>query len=312
MAAGIGAGALLAGEQAAAAMQQRDLSKLQMWGDVWRFSWRQPWLGVGRGAFSAAYAGNSIGAVVEIETRMPSKLEGAISASGSLQHFKQYATDDDYGAHQFSATLGDRFGPFSFWLGATRTESDGHPLIYVTATRPASSSGAGAPLSGAFADLNRTGAPIVVLGAGGLENQEQGNIKVKLAWDIDQATRIAYSIGRFGNDTTSDVESYLRNGAGQTVYAGGPFNIGGYSYASIAASAFSNNVYRVEEEQWMQSISLNHNGAKLDWRVVASDYDYDTSEQRTPSTALPGAATGGAGSITRFNGTGWRTHRLNP
>ncbi len=120
------------------------------------------------GPFSAAYAGNSIGAVVEIETRMPDAREGSLSVSGSTQHFNQYATEDNFGAHQLSANFGDRIGRFSFWLGATRTESDSHPLTYVTAARPASPSGAGTVLTGAFADLNRTGAPIVVLGAGGL------------------------------------------------------------------------------------------------------------------------------------------------
>ncbi len=57
----------------------------------------------------------------------------------------------------------------------------------------------------------------------------------------------------------------------------------------------------------MHSAVLTHTGRVLDWRLSGSIYDYDTSEQRTPSTALPGAATGGAGSVTRFDGTGWRT-----
>ncbi len=260
------------------------------------------------GPFSAAYAGNSIGAVVEIQTRMPDDLEGAVSAVGSLQHFEQYGTKDDFGAHQFSATVGDRFGDVSFWLGATYTDSDSQPLTYVTATRPASPSAAGTPLTGAFADVNRTGAPIVVLGAGGFEHQQQTNLKAKVAWDITSDTTLAYSAGRFGNDTESTAESYLRNGAGQTIFSGGPFNIGGYSYASIAASAFSNGVYLYDETQWMHSAVLTNKGDDtFDWRIVASTYDYDESVQRIPSTALPAAQTSGAGSITRFDGTGWST-----
>jgi|CXWL01.1.fsa_nt_gi iron complex outermembrane receptor protein len=258
------------------------------------------------GPFSAAYAGNSIGAVVEIQTRMPDAFEATLSAAGSLQAFEQYATDDSFGAHQMSAAIGDRFGSFSFWLGAQRTESESQPLAYATATRPAAPSAAGAPLTGAFADRNRTGAPIVVLGASGLEHQVQDNVKLRARWNIDSDTHLTYSIGRFGNDTDSTVNSYLRNGAGQTVYAGGPFNISGYSYA-LAANAFSNNVYRFDEEHWMQSLALNHHGDRLDWRIVASAYDYGSSEQRTPSTALPAAFSGGAGSITRFDGTGWTT-----
>ncbi len=258
------------------------------------------------GPFSAAYAGNSIGAVVEINTRMPEKFEGTLSAGSSVQSFDQYGTSGDFSAWQASATLGNRIGPFSFWLAATHTNSDSQPLAYVTAARPASPSAAGAPPTGAFADVNRLGAPIVVLGAGGLEEQAQDNLKLKTAWDITESIQLAYTIGRFANDTQSDVESYLRNGAGQTVYAGGPFNIGGYVY-NIAASAFSNNVYDFEEEQWSQSLSLSGASPEFDWRVVAAAYDYAISEQRLPSTALPAARTGGAGSITRGDGTRWQT-----
>jgi len=258
------------------------------------------------GPFSAAFPGNSIGAVVEISTRMPDQFEATLNAVGSLQYFEQYATEDEYGAGQLGATIGDRFGPFSFWLSAQQTESDSHPLAYVTAARPASPSGAGTPLAGAFDTVNRTGAPVVVLGAGALEHQVQDNITLRLSYDLSTSTTLTYGVGRFGNETEADVQSSLHDASGQTRFAGGPFNINGYNY-NVAASAFSNNFYTLDEEQWMQSLSLNHRGDTLDWRIVASNYDYAQSEQRLPSTALPGAQSGGAGSITRLDGTGWST-----
>lgn len=259
------------------------------------------------GPFSAAFAGNSIGAVVEIESRMPDDFEGSLGTVGTLQHFDQYASEGDFGAFQFKGTIGDRFGDFSFWLSATHTDSDSQPLAYITANRPASPSGAGTVLTGAINDVNRTNAPIVVLGAGGFEHQVQDNVKAKIAYDIDADTSIAYSVGRFANDTSSDVESYLRNGSGQTIYSGGPFNINGYQY-NIAASAFSNNVYRFDEEQWSHALVVQRNsGGMFDWRVVASLYDYAESTQRLPSTAMPAAESGGAGSITHNDGTGWWT-----
>src|SRR5262249_915749 len=109
------------------------------------------------GPFSAAHAGNSIGAVVEIETRMPDKLEGHIDLAGSRQFFSQYATTEEFDAGQISASIGDRYGPLSVRFGAQRTQSDSQPLAYVTATRPASPSSTGAVLTGAFSDLNRAG-----------------------------------------------------------------------------------------------------------------------------------------------------------
>ncbi|MGH6910706.1 MAG: TonB-dependent receptor plug domain-containing protein, partial [Phenylobacterium sp.] len=207
------------------------------------------------GPFSAAYAGNSLGAVVEIETRMPEKFEGVASFGGSLQGFDQYSTSDEYGAWQGDIAIGNRIGPVSFWLAATHTESDSQPLSYVTATRPANLSALGAPVAGAIADFNRLGAPIAVLGAGGLEHQEQDNLKLKAEWEIVADTTLAYSIGRFRNDTTAEAESYLTNAAGATVWSGNQLNLNGYVY-NIAASAFSNAVYKFEEEHWSQSRSF--------------------------------------------------------
>jgi iron complex outermembrane receptor protein len=258
------------------------------------------------GPFSAAYPGNSIGAVVEFTTRMPDHFEATLDALGSLQNFSEYGTHDDYGAHQFGATIGNRFGPFAFWIAAEQTTSDSQPLTFTTLTQPASPSGAGTPLTGAFGTTNRTGPPIVVTGAGGFEHQVQDNISLHASYDLTSDTTLTLGLGRFGNDTDSHAQSYLRDTSGATVYAGGPFNINGYQY-TIGASSFSNGVYTLDETQWMESLTLNHRGAVVDWRIVASNYDVDKSEQRIPSAALPAGFSGGAGSITDGDGTGWRT-----
>src|SRR4051794_29188132 len=55
------------------------------------------------GPFSAMYPGNSIGAVVNITTRMPDRLEASATAGGNLQQFRQYATRGDHPAYQLSA-----------------------------------------------------------------------------------------------------------------------------------------------------------------------------------------------------------------
>src|ERR1700760_2330436 len=44
------------------------------------------------GPYSAAYPGNSIGAVVNITTRLPDKLEGTVSVGTNVQTFDQYGT----------------------------------------------------------------------------------------------------------------------------------------------------------------------------------------------------------------------------
>jgi iron complex outermembrane receptor protein len=258
------------------------------------------------GPFSAAYAGNSIGAVVNITTRRPEGFEAQAKVSAGMQHFKQYGTEDDYPTYAASASLGDKRGPFSWRLSGAHLDTRGQPLSYVTATRPANPGTAGTLVSGAFADVNRTGAPIVVLGAGGLEKQNQDNAKLKLEWEVTPTLTAGYLVGFFGNQTEAHVESYLRNAAGAPVYSG-PLNIGGFAY-NIAPSAFANGMYKLDEQHWMQALSLRGEpSANLSWEAVATLYDYGRDVQRTPSTALPGALTGGGGTILDLGGTGWRT-----
>ncbi|MDB5424645.1 MAG: putative TonB-dependent siderophore receptor, partial [Phenylobacterium sp.] len=258
------------------------------------------------GPFSAAYAGNAIGAVVNITTRRPQSFEAQAKVSLGAQHFRQYATKDDYPVYEASASLGDRRGALSWRLSGNHLETRGQPLSYVTAVRPATASAAGMPVTGAFDDRNRTGAAIAVLGAGGLERQTQDNAKLKLEWEVTPKLTAAYLVGYFGNRTDAHVESYLRNAAGQPVYSGA-VNIGGFAY-TVAPSAFAGNMYRLDERHWMHALSLTGRpSATLHWEAIATLYDYGHDVQRTPSAALPGALTGGPGTILDLGDTGWRT-----
>jgi iron complex outermembrane receptor protein len=183
-------------------------------------------------------------------------------------------------------------------------DSRSQPLAYVTATRAASPSGTGAVTTGGYDDINRTGAAIRVLGAAGFEHQRQTSAKLKAAIELTPQIRLAYVGGLFVNDTDSSAETYLTQG-GAPVYTGA-LNIGGYAY-SVAANAFSNNVYRYDERHWSHALSATGSEGALDWQVIGTLYDFDRDTQRVPSGALPGAANGGAGNITRLDGTGWET-----
>lgn len=253
------------------------------------------------GPFSAAYPGNSIGAVVNITTRLPGKSEGSLSAVSSVQSFEQYGTSGIFPAWQAGGTIGGRTGPLAWFAGASHVDSRSHPLAYVTVARPANPGSAGIPAAGAFADVNRTGAPIFVIGAAGLEDHKQDNLKLKLAWEAAPELRLTYRGGLFLNDTEAEAETYLSG----NLFAG-TLNIGGRT-VSVPASAFGNNVYRQDERHWMHGLAAEGEAAGQSWRAVASLYDFDKHEQRLPSTALPAAAGGGPGSIVRLDGTGWRT-----
>jgi iron complex outermembrane recepter protein len=262
------------------------------------------------GPFSAAYAGNSIGAVLNFTTRMPKGFEAEVQAEGAAQAFSQYGDHATYGTEQASASLGDRFDRFAFRLTYNRLDSDAQPLTYATATIPQAASGAGTPVTGAFFDANRSGQPIVVLGSTAIERQVQDNASGRATFDVTPQITAAYTFGVFHNGDDAGVDSYLRDASGAPVYTG-TVNIGGHAYA-LSNSTFSSGVYRLDELELSQGLSLasRTNGA-FDFALTATTFDYLHSRQRIPSSALPAAFAGGPGSSTALDGTGWYTLDAN-
>ncbi|HXA38312.1 MAG TPA: TonB-dependent receptor [Phenylobacterium sp.] len=258
------------------------------------------------GPFAAQYAGNSIGSVIAFTTRMPRGFEATAEVQGAVQSFSKYGDDKSYGTGRFAADLGDRFGDLAFRLSYNHLDSHAQPLTYATALAPATTSAAGIPVTGAFSDSNRTGAPIQVLGSMGIEHQMQDNLSGRMTWDLTPEITAAYTFGLFHNGDDATVNSYLRDGSGQPVYAG-TVNIGGRAY-TLANSAFSNGVYNLEELEVAQGLSLaSHTDGVFDFELVATRFDYLRDRQRIPSGALPAAFSGGAGTTTSLDGTGWHT-----
>lgn len=262
------------------------------------------------GPFSAAYAGNSIGAVIAFTSRMPEALEAAADVQGALQSFKKYGDDKTYDTGRFAAELGDRFGALSFRVSYNHLDSFAQPLTYATATIPAAASASGTPVTGAFFDANKLGQPIAVLGSTAIEHQIQDNASGRLTYDITPSLTAAYTFGVFANNDDSTDNTYLRDAGGNPVYTGA-VNIGGRAY-SLTASAFDSGVYNLNELDLAQGLSLtSHTGGAFDYALIASDFDTLHSHQRTPATALPAAFAGGAGTDATLTSTGWHTLDAN-
>jgi iron complex outermembrane receptor protein len=259
------------------------------------------------GPFAAEYAGGSIGAVLNITTKMPDHFTLYADALGAVQPFNQYGTDHTYGTWQLSGGVGDREGAFSWRLSATHLDTIAQPLAYVTLTRPTATSTAGTPVTGAFNDFNRTNTPIAVVGAGDIESQTQDTDTLKLGYDFANGWQATYTASVFHQTDDARAQSYLHDASGAPVYSGNT-NIGGYNY-NIAASSFSTNVYDWNQTHLAQAVTLKSSAeGNFAWEFVGSDYNYLDDNQRVPTVALPGATTtGGAGTINRLNGTGWYT-----
>jgi iron complex outermembrane receptor protein len=258
------------------------------------------------GPFSAAYPGNSAGAVVDYITRMPDKFEAHAKVNGFTQNYDLYNTHSTYSGHQESASLGNRNGAWSWWVSLNHLESDGQPILIVS--KPLSSTvSAATPVTGAVAGKDIRNKGVQILGSGGQTQTTQDQGKIKLAYDFSPTLRASYLLGWWQNEATRTPETYLRDAAGDPVYSGN-VSIDGRGY-TLGTGDFSAS--RANLQHLMQALSVKSNTRGVwDWEVAASMYDYHKDEVRASTTAYPSAAFGGAGTLTDMSGTGWNTLSL--
>lgn len=241
------------------------------------------------GPYSAAYAGNSMGAVMEITTRMPTKTEGGVEQTQAAQRFSLYGTERTYPTTQTNAWLGTRVGRFSVWASGNYQDSRSQPLSYATVANVPTG------IAGVIPAQNRLGATANVVGATGLLSTGMTNARVKLAYDVTPKLRLAYSHGFWENDATAGVDSYIAR-SGEPTFNG------------VAAFAAGN--YSLIQRHTSQSLSLRSAGqTNWDFEVIGTRYAFDKDQQRVPGTsAATGTTFGTAGRVAVLDGTGWNTY----
>jgi iron complex outermembrane receptor protein len=238
------------------------------------------------GPFSAAYAGNSIGAVMEITTRLPESFAGSISQTQAVQRFDLYGTKNSYGTSQTTADVGDRFGNFSILASGSYQNSHSQPLAYVT------SGSFPTGTTGGFADQNKLGATANVLGATGLLHTGMTNGKVKLAYDLTPTLRAAYVFGFWQNDADASVDTYIAK-SNQPTYA--------------AQAGFASGYYTLIQKHSSHSLSLRTDTkGTWDFEAIAATYRFDKDQQRVPLTASASDTSfAAAGRDAVLDGTSW-------
>lgn len=267
------------------------------------------------GPFSAAFPGNSVGAVVDYVTRTPQKFEAHASLAGFVAPFKLYGTDTTSHGGSAHAALGDRAGDWTWWFSVGRLASHGQPLTFVTKPVSITAAAGDVPvLTGAVEGRNPTNMAQLIIGAGAQMHTVQDQAKAKLGYDFGGGLRMSYLLGWWHNQAEGRSVSYLRDAEGNRFYAspansgttnGTPVNIGGFAY-TLGANDFPQS--RDDLTHVMHGLSLRQrNGGSFDWELAASRYDYADDSTRAPTVARPAADEGGAGRLTTLDGTGWDT-----
>jgi iron complex outermembrane recepter protein len=144
------------------------------------------------GPFAAEYSGGSIGAVINITTKMPDQFMFYTDVLGTTGDFSLYDTKGTPGGYQLSAGVGDKLGSFSWRASANHLDTFAQPLSIVTLSQPAATSGTGTAVTGGIPGLARTGLPIDIIGAGDIEHQVQDIrstiLPPRLIWPIRSAS----------------------------------------------------------------------------------------------------------------------------
>ena len=260
------------------------------------------------GPFSAAYPGNSVGAVVDYVTRMPTRFEMHANVGYASAKFDSHGHHDRARGKQSSASIGSKNGKFSWWINANRLDSRAQPMSFATRTVADGllPSAATPVVRGAIAGKNPKGQDWWLLGATTKYHTVQDHAKLKLALELAPALRASYTLGVWKNDADGAIDSYLLDAAGQPVYSGNVV-IGTKQYRLNAPNAaFVPSANTLEHR--MQGLSLKSTTRGVfDWEAAVGLVDYRKDLLRVPGTALPGGLAGGAGRITDMDGTGWRT-----
>ncbi|MFM8341184.1 MAG: TonB-dependent receptor [Methylomonas sp.] len=266
------------------------------------------------GPFSAAYAGNSMGGVINITTKMPDKFMAYADAQASWQDYSQYGHSGTYETQNYSGGVGDRVNDLSFRFDYNHLDSYSQPIAYGTQVTAAGASGLlpataannqdlahATPVTGAYMSSNTYGRPMAVLGETALNHTIQDNFKWKLAYDITSTLKASYTLGMWQNNNEAGVNSFLRDANGNVVNSGLVKLASNPNIGTSLASAMLPSI--AQQTTWSHGMNLHsETGGKFDWELVGSVVDLSEDFSKAPTNA-----TTSTGKLTSLNGTNWHT-----
>jgi iron complex outermembrane recepter protein len=270
------------------------------------------------GPFSSIYPGNSIGTTVAVRTRRPQGREMSVRTTAFSERFDEYGLTDDYSGYQVSGFVGDRFDNGAwFTLAANRQDSTSHPMQYFTVSANRSGQFANLPASGAAPvevtgvrfDTDPLGNRRAVFGAnsGAIDHTIQNQWKLRGGYALTDWLEAEGFVAQWTNDTENENRTFMRDAAGNEVWSGRVL-ADGIAF-DVPATALAPSLRDERHMLWGTTLRTTRDAG---WNGSAVFSEYEIREDYTlqANTPDPVASSGGSGSNTERDGTGWRTFEL--
>lgn len=296
------------------------------------------------GPFSAIYPGNSIGTTVAITEREPRASEASARVVGYEQQFREYGQRNPFGGHQASVVLGDRVsaGPAAglwFALSVNSQSSTSQPMNYFTVVANAagdfpSFAGArqGSPtaITGVQYDTDPRGLKRAVFGASGgaIDRTVQDSGKLKLGYAFTPELKASAMLGLWKNQSALSNRPFVLDANGAPVWQGAPVRLtdsagrvstrylvrdvgtpsasGPAPEFELPLSAFAPS----EREEFHRHTGFTLKTTRAaGWNASLVGSRYAIVSDLNKQAGVPDnlAASGGAGTWSRRDGTGWNT-----
>ena len=256
------------------------------------------------GPYSAEYAGNAMGGVINLTTKTPQKREISINGALFQQDYDINGRDESLKGGRFFTSYADKIGNWSLFGFYNHLENKGQPQSLFASSD--SSDENPTVVSGGLRQKDAFGDDVIIYGDSGVVDTSTDLYKLKAVYQNDGfewRNTIAYE--QRENDTT-DTRSFLKDANGDTQYGGHYIQNGTPFYATDSRSRFGDS-RQDRNSLWLgtgiTAPVSDHWYAKVD----ISQFSILTDERIRTSRKPSDPAFDGSENIQEFKGSGWQT-----
>ena len=254
------------------------------------------------GPFSAEYAGNAMGGVVNINTRRPDDFEFNAEVNLFSQNFSHMGANDTYTGSKAFVSAGERFGKTSLYISHSHLENDSHPQSFRYDKTDAPVGGETA-VTGAYYSVDSKGKPAMYFADSGSDNSITDLTKLKVGHEMgDWLAR--FTLAYEDRSRNSTPTNYLRDAGDNPVWSGSvvqdgmQFDVRGSRFA-LSESSRENLILAATFEGPVAN----------NWNMEVGVSKFDVLEDQSISSKLnpDDPSYTGVGSLSEFDSTGWIT-----